>query len=684
MAGVELGEAYVLIRAEQGKLKADIEGIRGSTAAAFGAIAGIASKAATAAMDAVGGALHSVSTGALKAASDANESLSKVGVVFGENAGVIEAWAATAASSFGQSRSEALAASGTLGNLFVAMGVGSKEATGLSMEMVELAGDLGSFNNIASSDALEKLRAGLIGEAEPLRALGVNMNAAMVEAKGMELGLADANGELSEAAKVQARYAIIMEQTKTAQGDFSRTSTGMANATKIIQSSFADLQVQIGDQLLPIIAPLISSFAQWLPGAIEASKPVLVEVGKVFGEVSAAVGVVFEWIGKMMAGWQATSASVSEETSALWRIIEPVFAALERNLALFFEEVFPELKKTWAVVVENIQAVTRGFAIMWNEHWATIEKVLTVVMTVIEVLIDTTFGALSAIIKIALAAIRGDWEGVWNGIKEYYGIVWDGIKRIVLAVLPLIQEALLHVWGTIQSEFVQTWENIKTTFNNALETLKTAFRNAGPALIALLKAGIDSAWGGLVGGLQANLNRLAGLLPHSLAEWGPLSEPTDWTEVVIGNLPEVLGEVVTTVQTELGKVGSAFTAVAASARVATKDFEMTMELGSKFRTEFDASNFPRQRTHLTLDQAMAGDTPAATLDAPFDWATSNFNQNVHAAHLAHAGANAASATAPGVQLAQVIELDGVAVGRAVAPYVGPEITHWGGSRVRGV
>jgi hypothetical protein len=51
--------------------------------------------------------------------------------------------------------------------------------------------------------ALEKLRAGLVGEVEPLRTLGVNLSAATVKLKAMEMGLAKEGEELTAAQKAQ-------------------------------------------------------------------------------------------------------------------------------------------------------------------------------------------------------------------------------------------------------------------------------------------------------------------------------------------------------------------------------------------------------------------------------------------------------------------------------------------------
>lgn len=191
-------------------------------------------------------------------ASDLNESMSKVNVVFATSAKRIKDWSKDSARALGLSQQEALEYAGTLGNLFSALGLTQDQMVDMSKETVKLAADLASFNNISTTDALEKLRAGLVGEAEPLRALGVNINAAMVEAKALEMGLGGLNGELTEAAKVQARYALIMEQTSLAQGDFARTSDGLANQQRILSAMWKDLQADLGQAVLPLMTLLVT------------------------------------------------------------------------------------------------------------------------------------------------------------------------------------------------------------------------------------------------------------------------------------------------------------------------------------------------------------------------------------------------------------------------------------------
>lgn len=243
--------------------------------------------------------LVAIGTASVAAASNLNESMSKVQVVFGKSAKSIQDFASTAAAKLGMSKQAALEASGSFGNLFTTMGLGKTDAAEMSTGLVKLAADLASFNNLSPEEVLEKLRSGLVGQTEPLRSLGVNLTAAGVQAKAMEMGLADANGTVSQAAMVQARYALILDQTKTAQGDFARTADGMANKMRTAKAQLIDAAATLGEKLLPyaikavdFVTRLATAFTN-LPGPAQDTVIVV-------AALAAATGPVLSIFGKLM------------------------------------------------------------------------------------------------------------------------------------------------------------------------------------------------------------------------------------------------------------------------------------------------------------------------------------------------------------------------------------------------
>lgn len=214
-------------------------------------------------------------------ASSFSESLSKTQVVFREFSDDIEDFAGKGPEALGLSTQAALESASSFGNLFTALGLAREEAAVLSPQIVQLGSDLASFNNTTVDESLIALRAGLVGEVEPLRRLGVAINAAVVEQKAFELGLADSVGTISEAAKVQARFALILEQTTTAQGDFARTADGLANSQRTATAEIHNAQVEIGTAFIPALQAV-------LPLAVDAANSIAL-IATSFGELAGTV-----------------------------------------------------------------------------------------------------------------------------------------------------------------------------------------------------------------------------------------------------------------------------------------------------------------------------------------------------------------------------------------------------------
>lgn len=194
----------------------------------------------------------------VRAASDLGEAVNKSNEIFEGNAAEIEAWAATGADAFGLSKTAALDAAGGFGQMLQTAELSVGASAEMSRELVELAADLASFNNIDPTEGLEKLRAGLAGEAEPLRQLGVFLSEARVQTEAYTSGIAKSGEELTEAQKIQARYNIIFQDSIKAQGDFARTSESLPNQMRTLKAEFENLAATAGQALIPVLAALLS------------------------------------------------------------------------------------------------------------------------------------------------------------------------------------------------------------------------------------------------------------------------------------------------------------------------------------------------------------------------------------------------------------------------------------------
>ena len=123
------------------------------------------------------------------------------------------------------------------GDMGTSMGLPTDAAAKMSMSLTGLAGDLASFKNLSLDEVQTALAGVFTGETESLKRLGIVMTETNLDAYALANGFGKTTNEMTQAEKVQLRYAYIMEMTKNAQGDYARTADGTANSIRTFQES---------------------------------------------------------------------------------------------------------------------------------------------------------------------------------------------------------------------------------------------------------------------------------------------------------------------------------------------------------------------------------------------------------------------------------------------------------------
>lgn len=305
----------------------------------------------------------------IMSASSMNESISKVNVVFGQSADAVFKFGESAAKNMGMSNQAAIEAAGTYGNLFQAFGIGQGKATDMSTTLVQLAADLGSFNNTSTEDAINALRSGLSGETEPLKRFGVALNEVTLKNKAMAMGFGEIKGAMDPAIKAQVTFALVMEQTKLAQGDYARTAGGTANTMKSLAAEFANAKVAIGDLLLPafnailavlkVIVPVIKSIAKYFKDNSDALKMLAIILATATAGFYAFKAVLITTRTAMIVYTAVQKAHAAGATYAAIATINFRGAIMMLNLAMKANPI--------GMIVTALALLAAGFVLAWNK-----------------------------------------------------------------------------------------------------------------------------------------------------------------------------------------------------------------------------------------------------------------------------------------------------------------------------
>lgn len=375
-------------------------------------------------------AITGLGAAALKFASDEQEALNKTQASFKDASKEVEVFAETSLKTYGIAKGTALDMAALFGDMGTSMGLTTSEAAKMSTELVGLAGDLASFKNIGLDQAQTALKAIFTGETESLKNLGVVMTQTNLDAFALANGFRKTTKEMSESEKVMLRYQYVMEATKNAQGDFAKNAgDSLAVNLTIAKESAKELAASFGEQLIPVIVPLIQKLTdliQWVGGLDEGTKrmiivilglvaaiaPTLIILGTMAGAISKLIALhatYTSWLaGSTLATkiWSSVTAAATAAGKAFGAVLTfltgPIGIAIIAITALIAAGVL--LYKNWEKVVE--------FA---KKMWDGLKDIFT---------------------KIKDFVI-GIWDGIVQGIKDRVNKAIEFINGMITALNKL-------------------------------------------------------------------------------------------------------------------------------------------------------------------------------------------------------------------------------------------------------
>ena len=506
------------------------------------------------------------------AASDLNEVTSKTEVIFGDAATAVFDFAKGAGSAFGQSERAALDAATTFGTFGKAAGLTGDDLSGFSTELVGLSSDLASFANTTPEEAAQALGAALRGESEPLRRYGVLLDDATLKAKALEMGIYDGNGPLDAQQKILAANAVIFQQTTDAQGDFARTSEGVANQQRILAAQFENVKARLGQALLPAFASFLGFITDKVIPGVERFVQIFQEEGiggivKRVGDSLPAIqeklgqfGQAFvDWIGprigpalEKLGEFAAKIGNWMIETGLplLWEKLEELGAAL---VAWIGPRIGPALNQIGEWIAALAQwLIDDGLPLLVDKlielgnalvDWIK-PRIVPAIQALGELLIAiTTWIITEAVPKIAGEAIKlGGALLVWTAqllpeaLKGIGSFIVDLVSRIPGLFVDLVS-AMFDAGKSLGKEIINgliaglagvaeiaadigqeiadaVWNAIKWAWNNVVaDTVNGAVRKAVDLL--------DSALGPFV-----NFGDPPNIIPRLMADGGIVTAPT--------------------------------------------------------------------------------------------------------------------------------------------------------------
>lgn len=295
-------ELQVLITANTNELRKEInkanQNISGLQKSANKSTAGVSSAFKKLKTGIIALGIGKVIKDSIQSGMDAIETDNLFTTVMGENADAVREWSNSVADALGLNAVAMQKNIGVIYNMTSSMGVAGNNALKMSKGIAVLAEDMASFYNLDSTEAFNKLRAGITGETEPLKQLGILVDDNTIKQVAYSQGIAEVGSELTQQQKVLARYVAILQQTGNAQGDLSRTLDSPSNQLRSFKQSVTNLGIALGNVLMPIVQAILP----WLNALAKAVSQAVKGLASLFGVNTNSVSTETQKVSENVGG----------------------------------------------------------------------------------------------------------------------------------------------------------------------------------------------------------------------------------------------------------------------------------------------------------------------------------------------------------------------------------------------
>lgn len=346
--------------------------------------------------------------------------------------------------------------------------------------------------------------------------------------------------QLTAEQKAAATYSIILKDTGDAQGDFARTSTGVANQQRIIAARTEDTAAAMGTKLLPAQKRLNAAMLRFFE-LITKHQGATGALVIAFTALAGAIVAVNIGMKAYAAGAAVVKAATAAWTAVQWLLdasfapllLVPVaLAAIAVGMVIAYKksETFREIiDKLFGAIVDGAKWVLDFFKANWQYVVAgIILGPFGLILVGIVKHWDDIKGAIADGIKAVLGVLTGAVDKVTGAARAVGQAIKDGVVDALTGVATAVWAVLERIGETIArkaSAIVEWGAKVGGWIKDAVVNAATGIASGVWAVVAKIgdrfAQGIATvkAWGASVGGWikDAIVDGMAGL---ALGVWG--------------------------------------------------------------------------------------------------------------------------------------------------------------------
>ena len=259
-----------------------------------------------------------------------------------------------------------------------------------------------------------------------------------------------------------------------------KLSVGLTKFGNKFKSVFA----KIGASLSPITSGAMTAFSATLNqigasgGALTKLKATLAGIGggvkglftilraNPIGLIITAIGLV---ITALIHLWNTNEGFRNWVMEFYNGCIKPVFEWIGNTLSELWNE---HLKPLWEKLKPGITSIWETIKTVWDAIANLIGGIIQFLSPIISAILELVSGAidtwgdmigsfvdvLGGIIDFIAGVFTGDWERVWNGLKEIFTGIWDGMKAVAKGAVNILIDIVNGIIKGLNKIHLPNWE----------------------------------------------------------------------------------------------------------------------------------------------------------------------------------------------------------------------------------
>ena len=259
-----------------------------------------------------------------------------------------------------------------------------------------------------------------------------------------------------------------------------KLSVGLTKFGNKFKSVFA----KIGASLSPITSGAMTAFSATLNqigasgGALTKLKATLAGIGggvkglftilkaNPVGAIITAIGLV---ITALIHLWNTNEGFRNWVIEFYNGCIKPVFEQISKTISKLWNE---HLKPLWEKLKPGITSIWETIKTVWDAIANLIGGIIQFLSPIISAILELVSGAidtwgdmvgsfvdvLGGIIDFIAGVFTGDWERVWNGLKEIFTGIWDGMKAVAKGAVNVLIDIVNGIIKGLNKIHLPNWE----------------------------------------------------------------------------------------------------------------------------------------------------------------------------------------------------------------------------------